>query len=578
MLHHLDIQNYALISSLSLEFESGLSVVTGETGAGKSILVEALGLTLGERAEPSVIGNRGPDCSVTAGFDVTDHPKARAWLETQALGESGLCTLRRVLYRDGRPSRAFINDRPVTVQALRELGDCLVDLHGQHEHQSLTRRGAQLDLLDAVGDLGNPAREMRERFSAWQEAQSELARRESEAAQDEVIRQSKREELESLRALNPKPGEFESLARAQRRVDHLERIRQGLFVIRESLTHPETPSSENLLRRADREIRALLPLDPALEPLASCIEEALMRIEASSKAIDHYEASQELDPDAIREITRRFDAYQSLAYKYHRKPETLHETFADLSAIADALEDGTQDLERLRREVSSREHAFQEAALKLSTGRLATAEKLMGSVNALLPEFGMVGATLRVVLEPAAPGRNGLETVAFEFASQPGLDAWPLGKVASGGELSRIALAIQLCAAGAQWTPTLIFDEVDVGIGGRVAELVGQKLRALGNLRQVLCITHLPQVACQGHHHFRVTKMALEGAPETRVEALGSTPREEELARMLAGSVVTDAARRHAREMLAQAEAGHPARKRAAHLSKSRPGSVPRQG
>ncbi|MHB1544688.1 MAG: DNA repair protein RecN [Gammaproteobacteria bacterium] len=562
MLVSLDIQNYAMISTLSLDFTSGLSVVTGETGAGKSILIEALGLTLGERAEGSVIGNRRADCSVTASYQVTDNPRVQAWLGDQALGDGDLCTLRRVLYRDGRPSRAFINDRPVTLQTLRELGDCLIDLHGQHEHQSLTRRAAQLDLLDAVGNLGDTARLVRECFSAWQEARSELMRCEEQAAENEEIRKTNLERLESLRSLNPQPGEFETLVQSQRRIDHLERIRQGLAVIREALIHPDAPSCESLLRRAERESRSLIPLDPMLEPLATSIEETLTRLEGCAEAIDRYETDQDLDPDAIAHLTQRFDGYQSLAYKYRLRPETLHEAFAALSQIADTLEGGEQGIERIRLEASARESLFLEAAQKLTAGRRLTAQRLTEAVNALLPDFGMAGAALRITLESGAASVHGLETVTFQFASHPDQEAWALGKVASGGELSRIALAIQLSSADAQWIPTLIFDEVDVGIGGRVAELVGQKLRALGTRRQVLCITHLPQVACQGHHHFKVVKVVSDGTPETRVEALPPQAREEELARMLAGSVVTQTARRHAREMLEQAAGELPARKR----------------
>ncbi|EQD33682.1 DNA repair protein RecN, partial [mine drainage metagenome] len=527
------------------------------------ILIEALGLTLGERAEMSVIGNRGADCSVTASYQVTDNPRAQAWLEAHSLGAADLCTLRRVLYRDGRPSRAFINDRPVTVQSLRELGDCLIDLHGQHEHQSLTRRAAQLELLDAVGDLGESARTVRECFGAWQDAQSELTRREQQAAENEEVRKTNLERLESLRALGPRPGEFESLVQAQRRLDHIERIRQGLVAIREAISHPDAPSCESLLRRAERETRSLIPLDPLLEPLVSGIEETLTRLESCTEAIDHYEADQQLDPDAIAEITRRFDGYQSLGYKYRLRPETLHEAFAALSEIADTLEGGEQGLERLRHGVSALERRFLEAARSLTAGRRATAQRLTKAVHALLADFGMAGATFRIGLQAEPASVHGLETGSFEFASHPDQEPWALGKVASGGELSRIALAIQLSSANAQWIPTLIFDEVDVGIGGRVAELVGQKLRALGNRRQVLCITHLPQVACQGHHHFKVAKVACEGIPETRVEALQTSAREEELARMLAGAVVTQTARRHAREMLEQATLEGLVRKRA---------------
>lgn len=563
MLLSLDIQNYALISALALDFETGLSVVTGETGAGKSILIEALGLTLGERAEGAVVGSHGPECSVTATYQITDHPRARTWLGAHALGEEDLCTLRRVLYRDGRPSRAFVNDRPVAVQTLRELGDCLIDLHGQHEHQSLTRRAAQLELLDAAGDLETTAGNVSVLFGIWQKAQDELARFEQEVATSEEIRNLNRERLESLRALGPQPGEFEELVQTQRRIDHLERIRQGLTAIREILHHPDATSCESLLRRAEREIRALIPLDPLLGPLATTLDDTLSRLGTCLEALDRYEASQELDPDAMARITERFDGYQSLAYRYRLRPETLHEEYARLSALADTFEGGTEALERLRREVVEHEQRFLEAARHLSEDRRAAADRLAQAVNALLSDFGMAGARFRIVFEPGAASAHGLESVAFEFASHSEQEARPLGKVASGGELSRIALAIQLSSANAQWIPTLIFDEVDTGIGGRVAELVGQKLRTLGQSRQVLCITHLPQVACQGHHHFKVVKLSKDGVPETRVEALEGPLREEELARMLAGSVITETARQHARDMLTQAARTGPARKRA---------------
>jgi DNA repair protein RecN (Recombination protein N) len=557
MLASLEIRNYALISQIGLEFEPGLTVLTGETGAGKSILIEALGLVLGERADSAVIGPDHDESTVTALFRTRESPAAKSWLEENGLGEGDECSLRRLVYRDGRPSRAYINGHPVTLQMLCQLSELLVDLHGQHEHQSLTRRDAQMTLLDAFGGLSTLAQETQSRHRDWREARLALEAQENQAQASETESAAVQERLALLESLDPRVGEFESLAESQKRIDHLERIRQGLLSIRKALAgteDPQTPGCEPLLHRMQRELRPLLPLDSALEALARRIEEAAASIGQCEETLDQYENSIEIDAANMEHTRHRFDRYQEMAYRFHLRPEDLPGALEETRRHADTLARGGGQLERCREAAVETERRYQESALELSQQRHQAASRLEQAVNNLLPEFGMAGACLSVAFEPVSPGPRGLESIRLDFRSHTDQPFLPLAKVASGGELSRLALALQLGSAHAQWVPTLIFDEIDSGIGGRVAERIGLKLRALAGRRQVFCITHLPQVACQGHHHFQVLKDSSREGTRTRVSPLDEKPREREIARMLAGEEITEAALRHAHELIGRAQ------------------------
>ncbi len=558
MLASLEIRNYALISQLALDFEPGLTVLTGETGAGKSILIEALGLALGGRADSVVIGPDRDESTVTALFRPGARSPAELWLQEHGLDEGGECTLRRLVYRDGRPSRAYINGHPVTLQMSGQLSDLLVDLHGQHEHQSLTRRETQMTLIDAFGGLSAEVQEIQSRHSEWREARLALETQEKQAAASESESVAVRERLELLESLDPRSGEFEHLAESQKRLDHLERIRQGLLVIRKLLTGgeeaPQSPGCEPLLGRAQKELRPLLSLDPALEILAGRIDEAKGALDQCEGTLDQYESNIEIDATHMESTRLRFDRYQELAYRFHMRPEELADALGETRGRAEALATGSGLLERYRAEAAAAEARYHAAAQQLSRDRRKAASRLEEAVNRLLPEFGMSGAQLAVNFEPAPPGPRGVESIRLDFRSHADQPALPLAKIASGGELSRLALALQLASAHAQWVPTLIFDEIDSGIGGRIAERVGLKLRALAGHRQVFCITHLPQVACQGHHHFRVLKESRSANIRTQVVPLDAESREQEVARMLAGEEVTDAALRHARELIGRAQ------------------------
>jgi DNA repair protein RecN (Recombination protein N) len=557
MLASLEIRNYALIRQLALDFEPGLTVLTGETGAGKSILIEALGLALGGRADSVVIGPDRDESTVTALFRPDTRSPAGLWLEEHGLGEGTECTLRRLVYRDGRPSRAYINGHPVTLQMLGQLSDLLVDLHGQHEHQSLTRRETQMSLIDAFGGLSAEVREIQSHHGALREARLALEAQEKQAAASESESAAIRERLELLASLEPRSGEFERLAESQKRFDHLERIRQGLLGIRKLLAGEEETERlgcEPLLGRAQKELRPLLSLDPALELLAGRIDEAKSAIAQCEGTLDQYESNIEIDAAQMESIRLRFDRYQELAYRFHMRPEELADALEETRRRAEALATGSGFLEQYRAEAAAAEERYQRAASQLSRDRRKAASRLEEAVNHLLPEFGMPGAQLAVHFEPAPPGPRGLESIRLDFRSHADQPALPLVKIASGGELSRLALALQLASAHAQWVPTLVFDEIDSGIGGRIAERVGLKLRTLAGHRQVFCITHLPQVACQGHHHFRVLKESHHENTRTQVVPLDAESREQEIARMLAGEEVTDAAHRHARELIGRAQ------------------------
>jgi DNA repair protein RecN (Recombination protein N) len=557
MLASLEIRNYALISQLELDFEPGLTVLTGETGAGKSILIEALGLALGGRADSVVVGPERDESAITALFRPGKRSQAECWLREQGLGDGEECTLRRLVYRDGKPSRAYVNGHPVTLQMLGQFSDLLVDLHGQHEHQSLTRRETQMMLLDVFGGLSAQVQDIQSRYSGWHKARLALEAQENQTATSESEAATVRDRLEQLVSLDPRAGEFEHLSESQKRFDHLERIRQGLLAIRKLLTggeDPQAPGCEPLLGRAQRELRPLLSLDPGLEILAGRIDTTLEAIGQCEETLDQYESRVEIDAANMESTRQRFDRYQELAYRFHLRPEGLVEALEETRRRAEVLAVGSGLLERYRAETVAAEQHYQKAAQELSRERRDAATRLEEAVNRLLPEFGMSGARLSVNFESTPPGPRGLESIRLDFRSHADQPILPLVKIASGGELSRLALALQLGSAHAQWIPTLIFDEIDSGIGGRVAERVGLKLRALAGHRQVFCITHLPQVACQGHHHLRVVKESRRGVTRTQIVPLDPKSREQEVARMLAGEEVTDAAVRHARELIDRAQ------------------------
>jgi DNA repair protein RecN (Recombination protein N) len=551
----LTIRDFAIVDRLDLEFEPGFTALTGETGAGKSILIDALALALGERADPAVVRAGAERAEVTAEFAIERLPGVREWLADAALeGDPGRLLLRRVIERGGR-SRAFVNGTAATVQQLAEASERLVDIHGQHAHQSLARPAAQRELLDAHAGLGALARDVAAAFREWQRLARARADQETNAAARAAERDSVAWQVDELKKLGLKPGEWDAVQAEQTRLAHAASLIEGAQAAVEALAESDG-SAATALGAAAAKLRALKAYDAALDEPLELLEGAAAQLDEAAHALRRYADRVELDPARLAEVERRVDAIHSTARKFKVSPDTLIELAERLAARLAEL-DVASDAEALRAQETAAGARYAELAGKLSAGRKDAAAKLARQVTAAMKELAMAGGRMEIALRPVAGGAaGGNETVEFLVAANPGTPPQPLAKVASGGELSRIGLAIQVITAKRAAVPTLIFDEVDAGIGGAVAEVVGRKLRSLGGERQVLCVTHLPQVAAQAAQQWSVAKLTAGGATRSRVVPLDDQARIEEIARMLGGVEITPTTRRHAQEMLGAATRG----------------------
>jgi len=558
MITRIQIRDFVLIDTLDLNLGPGLTVLTGETGAGKSILVDAIGLALGGRADGHWVRHGRPRAEVTLTLDLSDQPRALAWLAEHELDEDGepTCILRRTVRAEGG-SRAYINGRPATAGQLRALGEHLVDIHGQHQHQSLLRPAHQQALLDAFGGHQDLARRVAEQARNWQALHARL----QELTQRDDERERRldflRYQVEELERLAPAPGEWDTLTREHDRLANLEGLlqtaRAGLELLREG-----EDAIDARLQALQRRLAPYTAMDDHLATANELLAEALIQIQEAASALGHAQEQSDLDPEAYARVAERMGAIHDLARKHRVEPAHLPEHLASLQSELTALERADEEAASLRRRLDEAAAAWREVADELSRARAAAGERLAREVTELMQGLGLAGATLHVTLRPREghrPHPDGMETIQFEVTTNPGHPPAPLARIASGGELSRISLAIQVATAQLGGTPTLVFDEVDVGIGGGVAELVGEKLRLLGERRQVLCVTHLPQVAAQGHHHLLIRKTSEDGEARTRLTPLAGEARVREVARMLGGRTLTERTLDHAREMLAGAGA-----------------------
>ncbi|MDO6384882.1 DNA repair protein RecN [Uliginosibacterium sp. 31-12] len=552
MLRRLLIQDFVLVDRLELDFRVGFGALTGETGAGKSILLDALSLLLGERADGGVVRSGRDKADLVAEFDLAEDSHAIEWLASNDLsGDEGVLLLRRVVDAGGR-SRAYINGLPATATQLRELGDFLADIHGQHAHQALLRADAQRDLLDNHAGLRGLAREVAGLWRDWQGARK--ARLEAEQGMEAL--QHERDllahQVEELRALAFEVADWEALNAEHARLANAAGLIEGAAAALDALSEGEAPLGAETERVAAR-LSELAGYDAALAPIAELISEAAIRMDEAGHELRRYRDRLELDPASLQRAEQRIEAVVGMARKYRVSPEGLPELLsgaslrlASLSALADpaALQ---------AREAEARS-AYLDAARRLSAGRAKTAAELSGAVTAAMQDLAMAGGRFEIVLLPEPEGSAvGLEKIEFQVAANPSQPQRALGKVASGGELSRIGLAIQVITSESQAVPTLIFDEVDSGIGGRVAEIVGRRLRELaqaGQGRQVLCVTHLPQVAAQANWQWQVSKQTTAGITTSHLVELDEAGRVEEIARMLGGVNITDTTRSHAAELL----------------------------
>ena len=552
MLTHIHVRNLAIVDAIDVELAGGMTALTGETGAGKSILVDALGLVLGDRADNSVIRHGCERAEISASFEIDRLAGVAEWLCARELDLDGECQLRRIINREGR-SRGYINGQPVPMQSLRELGEQLVDIHGQHEHQSLLRSAVQRQLLDAFGGHQPLLTEVATLYAEWKSVQDQL---------DSVIRDTTerdarldllRYQSQELEALGLSAEDIQSIdaehARQANAGQLLEACQQGLT----RLDAEDGDSAYSLVSRTLDELSELVRLDSRLEETVRLLGDAAILVQEGTESLRHYAGQLEIDPGRLQWLEDRIGILHDLARKHRCTPEELPVVAGNIRRELDSIEHADQHRETLQTRLGELEQSCQKAARQLSDKRKRAATAFGKQITTAMQTLGMAGGVFRAAVTPrkdSACGPHGMDNIEFLVSANAGQPVQPLAKVASGGELSRISLSIQVISAGSETIPTLIFDEVDSGIGGGVAEIVGQKLRALGAGRQVLCVTHLPQVAALAHQQMQVSKLSGKDTTHTRIRPLDGTERVDELARMLGGVKITRQTREHAREMM----------------------------
>jgi len=549
MLRSLSIRDFVIVDRLELEFSPGFTVLTGETGAGKSILIDALAMVLGERAEAIVVRSGAERAEVSAEFELNDGKELARWLgENDLAGDDGALLMRRVIESSGR-SRGFINGRAATLAQLREAGEFLVDIHGQHQHQSLLRPAAQRELLDAYGELSDAARKVAGLYRGWQQRRDSRMALENNAAAFAAEREQLEWQARELEALKFSADEWPELTAEHSRLAHAASLIEAAQLGVEAVSEGDSSSLAQLNGVLSR-LGGLVEHDPRLKETVELLESARIQLQEAAHALRHYGERLDLDPRRLQEAERRLDAIHNAARKYRVEPEALPAKLENAKTRLREMGEGG-DVEALRKLEEEAHAACLAEAKKLSGGRGKAAKKLSDQVTEAMQTLAMQGGTFEVALN-AAPevAAHGLEAVEFLVSAHKGTPPQPLAKVASGGELSRLSLAVQTVTNRVAQVPTLIFDEVDAGIGGRVAEIVGKMLGQLGRKHQVMCITHLPQVAATADQQWQVAKSTANGKVLSKVTVLDKSQRVEEIARMLGGVKITETTRKHAAEML----------------------------
>ncbi len=555
MLRSLQIRNFAIIDQIDVEFDQGMTVLTGETGAGKSILVDALGLALGERGGNGLVRRGAARAEFSAEFDLGDLPEARRWLGEQTLDQGDECVLRRVINADGR-SRAFINGSAVSLQTLKGLGERMLDIHGQHFHQSLGRRAVQRDLLDHFDDLIELRRTTERNFGEWQSLALKLQDLESADA-DRASRLDLFEfQLGELDALDLQDNEAESLQSERQILQNSGRLADGVSGVLQSIYDSDTANVQSMLAAACRTLRDLTSFDPRLDSILAILNEASIQVSEATDTLRRYADTIDMDPARRDWVEERINAIQAVARKHRVAPNALPEVHVRIRESLSDLQNAEERGAELSRKTAEAATAYRESAEILSDARKQAAARFSAAVTDTISGLGMPGGSFEVSVADCGDGNeksHGVDRIEFRISANPGQPLMPLAKVASGGELSRMSLAIQVIASDGNTIPTMIFDEVDSGIGGGVAEMLGRRLKEVGDNSQVLCVTHLPQVASIADHHYRINKITDGKSTKTGVVHLGHDERIEELARMLGGVSITKKTREHAAEMLKSA-------------------------
>ncbi|WP_416308262.1 DNA repair protein RecN [Neptunicella sp. SCSIO 80796] len=554
MLSHLSVRHFAIVKSLDIELRNGMTAITGETGAGKSIAIDALGLCLGERAEAGMVRPGADKAEVTAIFSISKLPAARQWLDQHELlsDDENECIIRRVISAEGR-SRAFINGSPAPLQLLKSLGHYLVSIHGQHAHQQLLKTDQQRILLDHFGQLEQPLKQVKSDFRRLGELSKQYRELESTQSQRQARRQLLEYQVSELDDFALQEHEFAELELEYKRLSNSQTLLEQSQLSFHQLYADEEVNALSLVQSSIDKLTDLQDSDPRLKPITELLMESSIQISEAASELRNYLDELEIDPASMQQIEQRYDMCMDLARKHQVKPEALYDLHQQLSTEYKSLQQDDDLLEDMQQQLEQANQAYRQAARELSQLRQQKAQALAKQVEAQIHKMNMSQARFEIAVnfnQSAEPQANGLDTIQFKVATNPGLPLDSLEKVASGGELSRIGLAVQVISSASQAIPSMIFDEVDSGISGPTASVVGNLLRQLGETTQVICVTHLPQVAARANNQLFVTKFTDNQTTETNMLELNCDERVNELARLLAGDSLTDSAIANAKELL----------------------------
>lgn len=553
MLESIVINNFTIIDRSHIEFDPGMTALTGETGAGKSILLDAIKLVLGDRADSDMVKAGSDRADIAVSFDVSNLTDARNWLEEREMGNGEECLLRRMVQANGR-SKAFINGVPAPLTQLRELGEMLVDIHGQHEHQSLQKSAVQQHLLDAMLPSSDVSEQVKEAYREWRELQKK-----QQVALDQSAQKQQRLDLlqlycQELHELDLQEGEITRLQDENNRLSHAGQILETTSALVSELYDNDEFNIQTALAHCVQELDQLRQIDSSLSPSTELLQNALIQVQEASSELRAYQDGIELDPTRLDWLNERLSRAQTLARKHQVSAAELVDLRIRFDDELDQLQFSEQDLQKLARQLAAAKDHYLRQANLLSRQRTGTAASLSAQISEVMQTLGLEGGQFSIQVDSISDesrfSANGIDRIEFLVSANPGQPLRPLTRVASGGELSRISLAIQVILSESSQIPTLIFDEVDSGIGGGIAEIVGRKLRQIAAHRQVFCVTHLPQVASQAHQHYQVSKTKTSDSTRTEVLVLDDLQRLEEIARMLGGMTITEQTRAHAREML----------------------------
>lgn len=556
MLTRLSVRHLAVVEDISLQFKAGMTSLTGETGAGKSMLVDALSLVLGDRADSNMVRHGAERAEIEAAFDIHDNQPLQTWLKDQELDDDEQCQLRRTISRDGR-SKGYINGRQVPLNQLKQIGELSLDIHGQHAHQSLLRADTQRELVDIVAGNKTQLKQLRQQYRDWQQHQQQLTDLQNQSAQSQARQELLQYQVSEMAEFALTEEKIQDCLQQQQQLANAAELMQSSESALQTIFDQESGAAYDLIGIAVRDLEKLQDVEPRFAGIVETLNSALINLDESASSLRHYLDHSDLDPEQLDEVERELSQLHDLARKHHVDIEQLPAHFQALSEELDSLSSASQNLGTLEKQVSADQKACLDICQQIRKNRQACIKDLSTQITASIQQLAMPAGKVEFVLTPYPNNEfseHGADQVQLKVTTNPGQPAGDLAKIASGGELARISLAIQVVTAGQRTVPTLIFDEVDVGIGGGVAEIVGQHLRLLASSQQVICVTHLPQVAAQAHQQLQVSKKLTADNTHIEIQELDRPQRVEEIARMLGGMQLTQTTRLHAEEMLDQAQ------------------------